>query len=97
MWAISNRSLRELSRRHPEAGLPLQGWRKLMEHGGPRSFAELRRLSNSVDRVGDYYVFDIAGNRFRLIAAVHFDRQMLLIRHVFTHAEYTKWNDRGRR
>lgn len=91
MRVISNRSLREFARRHPEAAWPLQGWRKLMEHGSPRNFAELRRLSNSVDRVGDYFVFDIAGNRFRLIAAVHFDRQMLFIRHVFTHAEYDRW------
>jgi len=31
-----------------------------------------------VDKVGDYYVFDIAGNRYRLIAAIHFNTQMLM-------------------
>ena len=40
MRVISNRSLREFSRRHPEAGLPLQGWRKLMQHGSPCNFAD---------------------------------------------------------
>lgn len=91
MRIISNRSLRAFAKRYPEADFSLQGWRKVMVHASPRSFAELKRLTNSVDRVGQYYVFDIAGNRYRLIAAIHFDRQMLFIRHVFTHAEYDRW------
>jgi mRNA interferase HigB len=37
-------------------------------------------------------VFDIGGNKYRLVAAVHFDRQMLYVRHVFTHAEYDRWS-----
>jgi len=41
--------------------------------------------------LGEYYVFNIGGNKFRLIAAIHFDRQMVFIRHVFTHREYDKW------
>jgi mRNA interferase HigB len=40
---------------------------------------------------GDFYVFNIAGNKYRLIAAIHFNRQMLFIRFILTHAEY----DRG--
>jgi mRNA interferase HigB len=91
MRVISNRSLREFAGRYPDAALPLQAWRKLMEHGSPRNYADLKRLSNSVDRVGSFYVFDISGNRDRVIAAVHFDRQMLFVRHVFTHAEYDRW------
>ena len=43
-------------------------------------------------RVGDYYVFDIGGNKFRIIAAVHFNRQLLFVRHVFTHKEYDRWS-----
>ena len=62
-----------------------------MEHAGPRSYADLKKLSNSVDRVGSYYVFDLGGNKYRVIAAIHFDRQMLYVRHVFTHVEYDRW------
>ena len=49
---------------------------------------------NATDRVGDFYVFDIGGNKYRVIAAIHFNRQMLFIRYVFTHAEYDQWSAR---
>lgn len=91
MRLISNRALREFATRHAKATAPLQAWRKLIEQSSPLSHADLKRLANSVDRVGDYYVFDIGGNKYRVIAAVHFDRQMLFIRHVFTHSEYDDW------
>jgi mRNA interferase HigB len=38
-----------------------------------------------------FYVFDIGGNKYCLIAVIHFNRQLLVIWHVLTHAEY----DRG--
>lgn len=50
-------------------------WRKLKERSDFSSFSDLKRAFNSVDRVGDYFVFNIAGNRYRLIAAIHFSTQ----------------------
>lgn len=60
-------------------------------HANPRNYTDLKKLSNSVDRVGNYYIFDISGNKYRVIAAIHFDRQILDVRHVFTHIEYDYW------
>jgi len=59
------------------------------------SFAELKRVFRSVDKVGKFTVFDIGGNKFRLIAAVHYNRKKVYIRHVLTHAEYDsdKWKE----
>lgn len=91
MRLISNKALREFSVHHPESDIPLQAWRKLIEHSAPRNHADLKRLTNSVDRVGDYYIFDVGGNKYRIVAAIHFDRQTLFIRHVFTHSEYDNW------
>lgn len=48
-------------------------------------------MPNHVDKVNDYVVFDIAGNHFRIVAAIHFNTQMLFVRHVFTHREYDAW------
>ena len=41
----------------------------------------------------DFYVFNIGGNKYRLVVAIHFNTQMLFVRHVLTHAEYDtgKW------
>lgn len=91
MRLISNKILRDFSARHADAELPLQAWRKLVERSSPRSFAELKQLANNVDRVGAYFVFNIAGNKYRIVAAIHFDRQMLFVRHVLTHGEYDDW------
>jgi mRNA interferase HigB len=50
----------------------------------------VRVISNKA-LVGRFFVFDIGGNKFRLIAAIHFNRQILYIRHVLTHREYDAW------
>ncbi|MDR2875399.1 MAG: type II toxin-antitoxin system HigB family toxin [Methylobacillus sp.] len=91
MRVITNHPLVEFARKHLEAGEPLQAWRKAVENSTFSHFAELKATFGAVDRVGDYYVFDIGGNKFRLIAAIHFNRQMLFVRHIFTHKEYDKW------
>jgi len=46
--------------------------------------------SVDVDKVESSYVFDIGGNKLRLIANIHFNRQKIYIRHVLTHKEYDK-------
>lgn len=91
MRVISNKTLVTFSAVNGDAELPLQVWRRLIESGAFQSFAELKRCFNAVDKAGDFYVFDIGGNKYRLIAAIHFNRQMLFIRHVFTHKEYSQW------
>ncbi|MBI3546508.1 MAG: type II toxin-antitoxin system HigB family toxin [Gammaproteobacteria bacterium] len=59
------------------------------------SFVELKRSFGSVDKVGKFTVFDIGGNKFRLIAAMHYNRKKVYIRHVLTHVEYEsdKWKE----
>lgn len=91
MRVISNRRLVAFGTAHPPAAKPLQVWRRTIEGRTFAGFADLRAAFGSVDRVGSFYVFDIGGNKFRVVAAIHFDRQMLYIRHVLTHAEYDRW------
>lgn len=91
MRLISNKALREFTKTHPAAQSALQGWRRIIEQGQFRNFAELKRTFNSVDKAGDYFVFDIAGNHYRLIAAIHFNTQILYVRAVMTHADYNHW------
>lgn len=91
MRLISNKALRDFTSRHSAAGQPLQAWRKLIERNEFRHFADLKRVFNSVDKVGDYHVFDIAGNHYRLVATIHFNTQKLYVRAVMTHGEYDKW------
>jgi mRNA interferase HigB len=91
MRVISNKALFDFAAIHPEAETALQAWRKIIEAASFNNFADLKRAFNATDKVGDVYVFDIGGNKYRLIAAIHFNRKMVFIRHVFTHREYDKW------
>ena len=91
MRIISNKALRDFSIEHPRAVISLQEWRKKIEVTTSKSYAELKTVFNSVDKVGNYYVFNIAGNHYRLIAAIHFNTQTIYIRAVLTHKEYDLW------
>lgn len=88
MKLISNKVLREFAAWHPQAERPLQDWRRLIERGDYGSFAALRATFGSVDKVGDRYVFDIGGNKYRLITSVAFMVRTVRVKAVLTHAEY---------
>lgn len=91
MRVISNRRLVEFGQVHPDADVSLQVWRKLMESRAFQGFNELRQVFGSLDIVRDRYIFDIRGNRYRLITAISFATQSCYIKAVLTHADY----DRG--
>lgn len=91
MRVISNRALREFAQTHADAQAPLQAWRHLIEKGTYATFADLRATFASVDKVGDRTVFNIGGNKVRLIAGIAFAAQIVWVKAVLTHADY----DRG--
>ncbi len=87
MKLISNKLLREFAELHPAANQPLQDFRHLIERGTYASFAQLKATFASVDKVGDRYVFNIGGNKYRLIAAVAFQAGLLWVKAVLTHEQ----------
>lgn len=95
MHVITRKRLREFSVRQPEADTPLRVWYAIVSRTDFTSFAELKRVFRSADRVGKFTVFNIGGNKFRLIAAIHYNRRKIYIRHVLTHSEYDrgKWKE----
>lgn len=54
------------------------------------NWAELKAALNAVDKVGDLTVFDIGGNKYRLIAYIRFEKQIVYIKNVLTHQDYDK-------
>lgn len=91
MKIISNSALRAFAVQHPPAQGPLQGWRRVIEKNRFDTWAALKAAFNTVDKVGDLVVFNVGGNKYRLIAHIRFEKQIVYIRAVLTHAEY----DRG--
>ena len=54
------------------------------------NWAELKATFNTVDKVGELAVFDIGGNKYRLIAYIRFKKQIAYIKAVLTHQDYDK-------
>ena len=90
MKLISNKPLREFAVLHPDAEAPLQAFRQLVEKGRYPHFAALRTAFRGVDKVGERYVFNVCGNKYRLIAGIAFAPQLLWVKAVLTHADYDK-------
>ena len=89
---ITRKRLREFSAKHRDAEAPLGVWYAIVSRTDFDSFADLKQVFRSADKVGKFTVFDIGGNKFRLIAAIHYNRRKMYIRHVLTHAEYDRGN-----
>jgi mRNA interferase HigB len=91
MHVISRKKLREVWTVIPELKEPLRAWVKVAEKASWKRFSDVRETLKSADQVDKFCVFNILGNRYRLICVIHYNRGKVYIRHVLTHAEY----DRG--
>lgn len=93
MRVITRSRLKVFWNTHPQAKEPLNAWYMLMRTGGWKTFVELRAIFPSADQVGHHTVFNIGGNKYRLIAAIHYNTQLVFVRFVLTHADYDlgKW------
>jgi mRNA interferase HigB len=65
-------------------------WVKILNLSSFQTFDELRSVFPSADLVGDLIVFNIGGNKYRLITSIHSNRQKVYIRYILTHSEYDK-------
>jgi len=85
---IAHRRIVAAQQAHPLCASALDQWYRLCKKADWRNFSELRALFPSADKVGNLFVFDIGGNKLRLIAAIHFNTGQLFVRAVLTHKEY---------
>jgi len=95
MHVISRKRLREFWEEYDDAKEPLTRWFKLAEKADWTNFSELRADCPSADLVEHFTVINIGGNKYRLILEVFFLGQVVLIRHVLTHADYDKGKWKG--
>ena len=92
---IKPATVKRWMREHPEASASLMIWLKLAKNYTWKSFHKLRNTVPSADMVRvksgrPVVVFNIAQNRFRLVAAVHFDCGKLYTLRLLTHNQYDR-------
>ncbi len=91
MHIITRKRLLEFAKKQPDCSTALESWYRIVKRTEFNSFNELRQTFPSADQVGNLTVFNIGGNKARLIAAIHYNTHRMYIRHVLAHKEY----DRG--
>jgi mRNA interferase HigB len=81
---------------HGDLAGPLDVWYRIAKPAGWTSLEDARQDFPSADGVGEYTVFNIKGNEYRLISIIFYRTRKLSIRDVITHAEYDKgrWKKR---
>ena len=82
---------------YPKAASYREAWRKVVKAAKWRNLIDVRKTYPSADGVKvrsgrDVTVFNVCGNEFRLIAAIHFDRHIVFMLRFLSHAEYSKNN-----
>jgi len=93
MRIVSHRRLKEFYEQegHADARAALERWYDVAETADWRSLSDIRADFPATDYVGNqHYVFNIRGNRYRLVVVVKFLMGYIFVRFVGTHAEYDK-------
>ncbi len=91
MRIISRKTLKEFWDRHPEARQPLQAWYIDSKHALWKSPEDIKNIYRNASFIANNRViFNIKGNKYRLVVAVRYEYGIVYIRFVGTHREYER-------
>lgn len=91
MRIISRRILREFYEKHPDATLPLQTWFHDVQRATWNSPADIKEIYRNASFLADNrVVFNIKGNRYRIVVVIVYQHGVVYIRFVGTHAEFDR-------
>jgi mRNA interferase HigB len=91
MRIVSRNTLQAFWEKHPDSAEPLKAWFKVAKGANWKTPQEIKDCYGNASFVGkDRAVFNIAGNKYRLITLVNYPAGILFIKFVGTHSEYDK-------
>ncbi len=92
MKVVGRQLMEDFSAAHPEARRRLSAWYQEAERATWQKWADVKARYPTASPLSDNrIVFNIGGNRFRLLVRIAYDLQIVLILKVGTHADYDKW------
>ncbi|MEN8255804.1 MAG: type II toxin-antitoxin system HigB family toxin [Verrucomicrobiota bacterium] len=87
------KTLREFWERHTDAKGALQTWYKMVCKEEWGCFNDVRKRFGTADVIpGNRAVFNIKGNKYRLVLKINYDWKIVYIRFIGSHVEYDKTN-----
>jgi mRNA interferase HigB len=105
VYIVTRRHLSEAMERYPDAANEIKAWVRIVEAVRWHNFAEVRRTFKDADYGDGYVIFNIRGNRYRLITVIHYAKTTdgvktqghVYIRSFLTHREYNNRSNWDRR
>jgi mRNA interferase HigB len=93
---ISRKAIRDFAGAHRDAETPLDDWYRITKRSQWTSIVEARKTYPHADAVGEFTIFNIGGNKFRLAPYINYRTGKVFIRHAMTHEEYSRgdWKKR---
>ena len=90
MHVISYRKLREYGEKHANCKDALDNWYKVSSTLVWENLVEVQAVFPKAEAVGNFTVFNIKGNNYRLIVSIDYEKEIIYIKYILTHAEYDK-------
>jgi mRNA interferase HigB len=90
MRVTNTQVIEQYIKNHADTKGPLTAWLNEVKQANWQSFNDIRKDFPSADKVKNHYIFDIKGNKYRLVVKIVFLANTVKIDGVFTHPEYDK-------
>lgn len=85
LWIIDS-----LVAKYPRAGKPMSRWVTITAASEWNSLMEIKNAFSATDYAAPHTIFDIGGNKWRLITIVEYADRLVIVTHALTHEEYSK-------
>ena len=90
MRLIAIRNLRNEAYRYPDAKKAVETWYLVVKNSDWSSLEDVRQIYRDAEAVGNFTVFNIKGNNYRLIVGVNYVKRRIYFKYFLTHTEYDK-------
>lgn len=90
MRLIAIKQLRNEASKYPDAVAAVNAFYRILRKAHWRNLEEVKLSFNTAEAVGNFTVFNIKGNRYRLILDIRYEQQIAFFKYFLTHAEYDK-------
>ncbi len=88
MRLIAIVNLRAAAAKYPDAVRPVEQFYEILKEAKWKNLEQVKQTFNSAEAVGNFTVFNIKGNKYRLILAIRYDKQLAFFKYFLTHREY---------
>lgn len=90
MRLIAIKNLRDDACRYPDAKKAVETWYLVVKNADWYKLEDIRQVYRDAEAVGNFTVFNIRGNNYRLIVGINYVKQRIYFKYFLTHSEYDK-------